>query len=338
MVFSIKGTIKMIKIVAEIGASHAGSIDNAKELITQAAYAGADAVKIQLWDRRTMAYPNYLIESGPWSGRSLSSLYEETAIDPNWLPALFHLAKQMKIQLFSSVFDKQSVDVLEEHDCPIYKIASFEIVDLELIRYAASTKKPLIISTGMASRNEVMAALRSSTRSTQVTLLKCTSAYPATLEGCNLNTLDSLKDFGESWVQIGLSDHTQSFHAALVAVGIGVSMIEKHIRLKDVKGLDDGFALLPHEFEAYVDEIREAEKTVGVVKRGPTDEEMPSYALRRSLYSGVALKPGDKITRDNVITMRPALGINPIFLQSIVGRVVNCDIPYGMPLSMDMFK
>lgn len=271
-------------IVAELGASHNGSFDRAMALVEAAAKAGADAIKTQCFDPLQMADPGVMIESGPWAGRELLDLYKETATPMDWHEPLFKRARELGMDGFASVFHVDDVDRMEAIDCPRYKISSFELLDLPLILHAAYTDKPLIISTGMGSYTEIRNAVKVARAGgcSDITLLKCSSSYPAPVEELNLTEMRSLP--GDKY---GLSDHTLTLGAAAAAAALGASMIERHLTLSRADGGHDAlFSTEPSEFKAMVQLCREAAAAIGEVRYGPTESEMSSLPLRR--------KPGGK--------------------------------------------
>lgn len=274
-------------IVAEISGNHLGSEDRTIQLIDVAASCDADAVKFQCFTPEQMADPGVIIESGPWAGKELLTLYRETHTPREWFPLLFAHARASRILPFASVFHPDDVDFLETLGCEMYKISSFEILDLPLIRHAARTGKPLVISTGMASFDEIYEAslIASGSGAGGVTLLKCTSAYPADSSDANLATMKELMRLG--WERIGLSDHTLGLAVPVAATALGATMIEKHLCLSRADGGPDAaFSSEPAEFAAMVVACREAAAAIGEVRYGPTESEMSSLPLRR--------KPGGK--------------------------------------------
>lgn len=265
-------------IVAEVSGEHKGSFDRAVKLVISAADAGADAVKFQCFTPEQMVDDSAVVQAGPWAGMNALVLYRETHTPRNWFPSLFNLAREMKMTPFASAFHPDDVDFLETLNCPIYKIASFEITDLALIRHARMTGKPLIISTGMATDREISNASLAA-QPGEFTLLKCTSAYPAPIEDANLATLEDMTNWTDS---VGLSDHTLGHTAAVVATALGATMIEKHLTLSRADGGPDAaFSAEPHEFRNMVKAVREAAKALGTVHYGPTDAEQSSLQLRR---------------------------------------------------------
>lgn len=310
-------------IVAELSCNHLGSLDRAMEIVKAASESGADGVKLQTWTPDTMCLDrNYTIQSGKWIGRSLFDLYREAFTPWEWHKTIFDYARSLGLVAFSSPFDNASVDFLDTLDCPIYKIASFELVDLSLIRYVASKGKPIILSTGMASKEEIDEAINAC-GFCDVTVLKCTSQYPADASDANLvSMVDYLHDYG-------LSDHTQGIGVAIAAVAMGASVIEKHLILSRADGgLDAEFSLEPHEFKQMVTECRRAAKSIGVVKYGGESTE-----LRRSLYFARDLKDGHLLTKDDLVIARPALGLNPRCFDNLLGRKLIQDVLSGTPTS-----
>ena len=322
-------------IVAEVSCNHLGHFARAVELIDAAKFAGADAVKFQTWTPDTMAFEGNRIESGSWIGRDMQELYAEAHTPWDWHKPLFEHARKLGLVPFSTPFDLQALEFLEMLDCPIYKISSFEIVDLDLIRACAKTGKRLIISTGMASRMEVLLAVKAAEGAVSTTLLKCTSAYPARPEDCNLSTLEDLKRICPS---VGISDHTQGIAVPVAATMMGIDVIEKHLTLSRKEGLDAQFSLEPHEFKQMVDACRLAKQAIGTVHYGPTPEELPSYRLRRSLYIKKDLDQGHRITREDIITARPGLGANPCMLPLLLNRTMLYPAKAGTPLTEDMLS
>lgn len=289
----------MTIIVAEVGAAHNGSYETAMRLVDAASDAHADAVKFQCWGEQ-MAAPGHIIADGPWKGRDLADLYREARTPWSWFPDLFDYAKHCGLIPFASVFDRESVDYMESLGCPMYKIASAELVDLPLIRYVASKGKPMVLSTGMATEAEIDAAV-DTMGVAGFTLLQCVSAYPAVPADANLRTMASWR------CDKGLSDHTLGSTTACVAVALGATMIEKHIGL-DRTGLDGGFCTLPDEFAQFVRDVRDAAACLGSVRYGPLPSEASTLALRRSLWVVRDVKAGEPVTPENVRSLRPAGG------------------------------
>lgn len=313
-------------IVAEMSANHLGSIQRARDIIDAAADAGADAIKFQTWKPGTMCISDYVLDSGPWKGRKLRELYEESHTPWGWHAMLFSHARRRNLVPFSAAFDRESVDFLETLDVDRHKVASFELTDLPLIRYMASKGKPMILSTGMATEGEIDAACKAAgeRHGFDLTLLKCTSAYPADASHANLHTCD---DWGSSW---GISDHSIGIGVACAAAALGATMIEKHLTLSRADGGPDaGFSMEPAEFKQMVVECRRAAAAIGEVKYGPGPSE--STALRRSLWVARDISKGETLRLgDNVVTARPALGMHPD--TPINGCRARHDLKAGRPL------
>lgn len=328
-------------LVAEISANHHQQFDEAVRLLHAAKEAGADAVKLQTYTADTLTINSdrdYFRISGetPWDGRSLYDLYREAFTPWEWQPKLKAVAEKIGIELFSTAFDPSAVDFLERMGVPIHKIASFEIVDLPLIEKMAPTGKPLILSTGMATLEEIEEALETARRAgaSQVALLKCTSAYPAPPEEMNLRTIPHLAETFE--VPVGLSDHTLGTETAVAAVTLGACIVEKHFTLsRACLGPDSAFSSEPKEFKALVESIRTVEKALGKVQYGATSRETKSLMFRRSLFVVRDVKQGEPFTQENVRSIRPGYGLSPKYLEDILGRRASMDIRRGTPLSWD---
>ena len=328
-------------IVAELSASHGGMLERALQIVEAAASAGADAVKIQTWDTMVLD-DSYVIEAGPWAGRRLVDLYAEAKTPWVWHEPIFRRCKELGMIGFSTPFDRASLEFLEALHCPIYKVASFEITDLELIRAIAATGKPVIISTGMASAEEIQDACNAACDDggcVDLTLLKCTSAYPATAEDAHLRTMEGLMTFPRA-TAFGLSDHTPGIGVAVAAAVLGAAVIEKHLTLRRSDGGPDAaFSMEPEEFRQLVTECRRAEAALGVRQYyGPRASEMAQYALRRSLYVAKDIKAGEPITKLNVRTARPGKGLPPRLLPELLGRAVVRDVSRETPLTMDLIE
>jgi len=299
-------------IVAEISANHSGSLEKALELVKSAAEAGAEGVKFQTFTPEKMAVP-YKLKSGPWKGRDLIDLYKEAHTPRSWFPTLFIEARDLGLVPFSTPFSIEDVDFLETLNCSIYKIASFELVDLELVEYTAKTGKPLYISTGQASKDEIGIAYTTARKYTEVTLLHCVSEYPTKLENANILTMAALKQFG---CKVGLSDHSKGSIAAIAATVLGAEVIEKHLG----QGLDKSFSMAPEDFKQMVTDCRNAEKVLGKVKYGG------DLTLRRSLYFNQNLKAGTEIKEGHLKTARPNLGLSPIRINEVLGTILDKDV------------
>ena len=326
-------------IIAELSANHNGDLQNALKLIELSAAAGADAIKIQTYRPDTITLnsnlPDFLIDDGPWSGHTLWQLYEWAHTPWEWHSELFDHARKVGITLFSSPFDLSAVDLLEELDAPAYKVASFEIVDLPLVRYIASTGKPMIISTGMADLDEIDEAVQAARDSgcNDLILLHCVSGYPAPASDYNLRTLPDITERFDTIV--GLSDHTLDNSTAIASVALGAAVIEKHVTLNRLGGgPDDSFSLEPSEFNALCVGARKGWEALGKIEYGVKSSEFENVKFRRSLYFVRDLKAGETITEDAVKSVRPGYGIEPKWKATIVGKTVALDVKKNTPVSL----
>jgi len=322
-------------VIAELSANHNGQLHLAKETIKAAKEIGVDAVKLQTYTADTITLdhdsPDFMANpDGLWAGKRLYELYQWAHTPWEWHEELFAYAKEIGIDIFSSPFDKSAVDFLEQFDPPAYKIASFEITDYELIRYTASKMKPIIISTGIATIQEIQDAVDicREVGNSQVILLKCTSAYPAPLEDANLKTIPNLAEtFG---VMSGFSDHTLGITAPVAAVALGAKVIEKHFILdKSIGGPDADFSLDKEAFAQMVKAIRDTEKLLGRVDYGMTDRKKQARKYSRSLYVAKDIKKGETFTEKNIRSVRPGLGMHPKYLKDILGEKAQRDYKYG---------
>ncbi|AOF93647.1 pseudaminic acid synthase (plasmid) [Sinorhizobium sp. RAC02] len=330
-------------IIAEMSGNHNASLERALRMVDIAAEAGADAVKLQTFKPETMTLNvkkegfTVTAEKSLWKGRELFSLFKEAQTAWEWHKPIFERAKERGILCFSSAFDESSVDFLEEMGAPAYKIASFECTDVPLIRYVAQTGKPMIISTGMASLGEIEDAVGAARDGgcTNLTLLKCTSTYPATPETSNLLTIPHMKSlFG---CDIGLSDHTLGIGAAIAAVAFGATVIEKHYTIARADGgVDSAFSLEPDEFKSLVTETKVAHAALGRISYGASAEEQHARSKRRSLYIAADMAKGDILTKDNLKRIRPGLGLAPKYYESMLGRRVNRDLEIGTPFTLEL--
>lgn len=328
-------------VIAELSANHGGKLDRALELVELAAQAGADAVKLQTYRPETMTIEPegrlFRIGDGsPWTGRRLVDLYAEAQTPWEWHAEIFDAITAAGMVPLSTPFDSTAVDFLVGLGCPVLKIASFELVDLELITYAAGTRLPLILSTGMATIEEIdeaVAAVRAA-GSDALALLRCNSSYPARPDQMDLRTIPDM--FSRWRVPVGLSDHTLSPVSAVAAVALGACIVEKHItRTREEPGPDSDFSLEPDEFAELVAAVRDAERSVGRVRYGPSEDEKASLAFRRSLHATRDIAAGELLTRDNVGAFRPAAGLAPRLLHAVLGRPATVDIPRGTPLTWE---
>jgi N-acetylneuraminate synthase len=328
--------------IAEVSANHNQDYDQAVRIIHAARESRADAVKLQTYTADTMTIASsrkeFRIGGGTlWDGRNLHDLYGEACTPWEWQPRLKKVAEDLGMDLFSSAFDSTAVDFLEEMGVPAHKVASFELVDIPLIQQMARTGKPLIMSTGMASVEEIEEALQSAREvgATQIALLKCTSAYPAPAEEMNLRTIPEMaRRFG---LPVGLSDHTMGIAAPVAAVALGACIIEKHLTLsRAIPGPDSAFSLEPHEFKAMVEAVRTTEKALGEAHFGVSEKEEASKVFRRSLFVVKDVKRGESFTEANVRSIRPGHGLHTRHLGEVLGKRAMRDIERGTPLSWDL--
>jgi len=328
-------------VIAEMSANHNGSIDNAFRIIEKAKQAGADAVKIQTYRPDTITLksdlPDFRITEGLWAGRTLYELYEWAHTPWSWHRPLFDHARRIGITLFSSPFDTTAVDLLEELNAPAYKIASFEAIDLPLIKYVAATGKPMIISTGMADAVEIGQAIDAAREGgcRQLAVLHCVSGYPAPANEYNLRTIPDMIDRFD--VATGLSDHTLDNTTAITSVALGACIIEKHFTLdRNGGGPDDSFSLEPPELAALCLGARTAWEALGAVDYGRKPSERGNMKFRRSLYFVRDMKAGDMITKEAVRSVRPGYGVPPKHFDEIMGRRVKRDIAANSPVLFDV--
>jgi len=322
-------------IVAELSANHNGNLQTALNTIKTAKECGANAIKIQTYTADTMTLnsekEDFIIKGGTlWDGKRLYELYQEAYTPWEWHKDLFDYAKKIGIDIFSTPFDKSAVDFLERFDPPAYKIASFEITDYELVRYVASKRKPIIISTGIATIQEIQDVVDICKKegNHDIILLKCTSAYPAPYEDANLKTIPNMKEtFG---VEVGFSDHTLGIEAPIVAVSLGAKMIEKHFIIdKSIGGPDSDFSLDKQEFANMVQAVRKAEKLLGKVDYSLTEKRKNSRQFARSLYVAKDIKKGEIFTEENIRSVRPGFGMHPKHLKDIIGKTATRDYKFG---------
>jgi N-acetylneuraminate synthase len=327
-------------VIAELSANHNGRLDTALKIVEEAKKAGADAVKLQTYRPDTITLdsdgPGFVIEGGLWHGRRLYDLYQGAHMPWDWHRPLFDRARALGITIFSSPFDPTAVDLLEDLNAPAYKIASFEAVDLPLIRHVAGTRKPMIISTGMADADEIDEAVQAARDGgcTELALLHCVSGYPAPAADYNLRTLSDM--IGRWGVVTGLSDHTLDNTTAIAAVALGAALVEKHFTLdRDGGGPDDSFSLLPAELAQLCQGARTAWSALGNVDYGRKSSEIGNAQFRRSLYFVKPLKAGDLVTADAVRSVRPGFGLAPKFLDDVIGKRAAHDIAANTPVAWD---
>lgn len=325
-------------VIAEMSANHNGRIETAFRVIEEAKRVGADAIKIQTYTADTITLksdlPDFQIKDGLWTGRTLYELYEWAHTPWEWHRPLFEHAKKSQITIFSSPFDNTAIDLLEDLNAPAYKIASFEAIDLPLIKYAASTGKPMIISTGLADAEEIQEAIDAAHEGgcKELAILHCVSGYPAPPEDYNLRTiLDMTERYG---LVTGLSDHTLDNTTAIASVALGASIIEKHFTLdRNGGGPDDSFSLEPAEMAALCHGAKTAWHAMGRVDYGRKPSELGSMKYRRSLYFVRDIKAGDVITKDDIRSVRPGFGLPPKETENIVGQVVSRDVKANTPVA-----
>jgi pseudaminic acid synthase len=324
-----------VYIVAEMSANHNGSLEIALETIKAAKQCGANAIKLQTYTADTITLnskeKDFIIEGGTlWDGQNLYDLYQQAYTPWEWHNELFDYARSIDIDIFSSPFDKTAVDFLEKFSPSAYKIASFEITDYELIRYTASKGKPIIISTGIATKDEIKDAVDICLKAgnENIILLKCTSAYPAPLNEANLNTIPDLaKIFA---VKSGFSDHTMGSTAAIVAVSLGACVIEKHFILdKSIGGADAAFSMDANNFKQMVEQIRNTEKLLGHIDYSMNTKTINSRKYCRSIYASKDIKKGDKLTNKNLKSIRPGYGMHPKHLKEVLGTIATKDYKFG---------
>ena len=327
-------------IIAEMSANHAGSMERALELIHAAKDAGADCVKIQTYTADTMTIDchneYFQIEKGTWEGENLYGLYQKAYTPWEWQEQLRDEAAKVGIDFLSTPFDPLSVAFLEELGVHFYKIASFELVDIPLLECVASKNKPVVMSTGMGTLEEIQEAVDAiySTGNRQLALMKCSSAYPAKPEEMNLRTIQDLKErFG---VPVGLSDHSMGAFSAATAVAMGANLIEKHFCIsRAVKNPDASFSMEPQEFRQMVEQVREVEQAMGTVCYGVTRQEESNACFRRSLFVVQDIAAGETLTPENIRSIRPAYGLKPKHYQEVLGRTAKRALKRGTPLSFE---
>lgn len=330
-------------VIAELSANHNGKLETALRIIEEAKKANSDAVKLQTYKPETITLnsdsDDFKIHGGLWDGRTLYKLYEEAHMPWDWHKPLFDHAHKLGITIFSSPFDNTAIDLLEDLNAPAYKIASFEAVDLPLIRYAASTGKPMIISTGMADAEEIQEAINAAREGgcKQLAILHCVSGYPAPAEDYNLRTIpDMIERFG---LVTGLSDHTLDNTTAIASVALGASIIEKHFTLnRSGGGPDDSFSLEPAELTALCTGAKNAWAAMGQVDYGRKSSEQGNVKFRRSLYFVKDMKAGECVTKDAVRSIRPGFGLAPKYMAEVLGTVLKIDAKCGTPVSWELLK
>ncbi|SFC24412.1 pseudaminic acid synthase [Pseudoalteromonas denitrificans] len=330
-------------IVAELSANHCGSLDTALKAIEIAKESGADAIKLQTYTADSMTIncdkSDFKIKGGLWHGYSLHELYEKAHTPLEWHQALFNKAKEVGITLFSTAFDESAVDFLVKLDTPAFKIASFELTDLSLIKYIAKTGKPMIMSTGMANLSEIEEAVCTAKKSgcEDIILLHCISSYPAPIDQSNLKTLNDLsKRFG---LVVGLSDHSLSNNVSVAAVALGASFVEKHFILnKDNNSPDSDFSIEPEDLKNLCLSTKEAWQALGQINYKQTAAELDNVKFRRSIYFVADVKSGEYITKQHIRRIRPGFGLAPKYFEQLIGRKASCDIDAGTPVSWHLLE
>jgi len=327
-------------VIAELSANHNGKLETAMKIVEEAKNAGADAVKLQTYTADTITLDcdseEFQIHGGLWDGKTLYQLYQEAHMPWDWHKPLFEHARKLGITIFSSPFDNTAIDLLEDLNTPAYKIASFEAIDLPLIKYAASTGKPMIISTGMADAEEIQEAIDAARAGgcKELAILHCVSGYPAPAEDYNLGTIpDMLKRFG---LVTGLSDHTLDNTTAIASVVLGASIIEKHFTLdRNGGGPDDSFSVEPKELQALCKDSKTAWSALGTVNYQKKSSEQANLKFRRSLYVVRDIAPGELLTEQNIKSIRPGYGLEPKHFDSMLNKKAKCSLKAGTPLSFD---
>jgi len=332
-----------IYTIAEMSANHAGKIENALMIVKEAAKSGANCLKIQTYTADTITIDCrsnlFKIDGGLWNNEYLYDLYARAYTPWEWQKQIKEECDRCGIDFLATPFDCTAVDFLESIGCEAYKIASFEIVDIPLIEYAASKKKPMIISCGMATKREIQEAIEACHKfgNHNVTILKCCSEYPTQPSNMNLNTIEDIRRTFS--VQVGVSDHSMGYLADVVAVAKGAKVIEKHFCLsRSIKNADSDFSMEPKEFREMVEAVNTAVKMLGSSVYGPSAAEAEEYKCRRSLFVVANMKAGEIFTSANVRSIRPNAGLAPKFLPNVVGKVAKCNISFGTPLTAEMIE
>lgn len=331
-----------VYVIAEMSANHGGSLDNALEIVRQAAKAGADCLKIQTYTADSITIDcdteDFRIHGGLWDGYKLYDLYTDAGTPYEWQERIKDECEACGIDFLSTPFDRDAVDFLEGIGCEAYKIASFELVDIPLIEYAASKGKPMIMSCGMANVEEIQDALNACYRvdNKQIVLLKCCSEYPANWKNMHLSNIpDMIRRFG---VRVGLSDHSAGSIASIVAVSMGASVIEKHVRIDGIESADSKFSMPMDEFTAMVRDVRDARAIAGDVFYGASEGEQGNLKFRRSLFVVKDIKAGESITGENVRSIRPSSGLSPKYLRAILGGKAGMDLRFGTPMRLEYLE
>ena len=328
-------------VIAEMSGNHGNSLENAMELMTECANAGAHAFKIQTYTASSITLqserPEYIVNDGPWKSRSLFDLYSQGQTPVSWLPPLTNLAKSLNIAFFSTPFSVDEVQILEDFGVPAYKIASFEINFTQLLIRIAETKKPVIFSTGLATLAEIESTVKilKENNSGPIAVLKCTTSYPARISDLNLATIPYL--INKYDFPIGFSDHTEGFTAAVAAVALGATIIEKHIKLdRDTTSVDSSFSLPVSKLRSFILDLGDSFQSIGNIQDGPTMNEIPYLKYRRSIVASQNIGLGEVFSSQNLAVVRPNIGLEPIKLDSLIGKRASRDIAYSEGITEDM--
>lgn len=331
-----------IYIIAEMSANHGGSLETALEIVRESAKAGADCLKIQTYTADSITIncdiEDFQIHGGLWDGYKLYDLYTDAGTPYEWQTRIKEECEKCGMDFLSTPFDPSAVDFLESIGCEAYKIASFELVDIPLIEYAAAKGKPMIMSCGMASEEEIQDALDACHRvgNNQIVLLKCCSEYPANWDNMHLANISDMKN--KFKIPVGISDHSAGSIAAITAVGLGTCVIEKHVKIDGIESADSKFSMSMLDFAKMIEDVRAAKRIVGQIHYGPTPGEIGNQKFRRSLFAVKDIKAGEVISSENVRSIRPSTGLQPKYYAAIIGKHARQDIPYGTPLKLDMFE
>ena len=331
-----------VYVIAEMSANHGGSLENALKIVREAAKAGADCLKIQTYTADSITIncdaEDFQIHGGLWDGYKLYDLYTDAGTPYEWQARIKKECEDCGMDFLSTPFDPTAVDFLEGIGCEAYKIASFELVDIPLIEYAASKGKPMIMSCGMADEEEIRDAVEACRRvgNDKIVLLKCCSEYPANWNDMHIANIPDMA--GRFGVKVGLSDHSAGSMAAVVAVAAGACVIEKHVKLEGIESADSKFSMSMEDFAAMVRDVRDARRIVGNVQYGPAPGETSNVKFRRSLFAVKDIKTGECITAENVRSIRPASGLQPKYMSAITGKKALVDIPFGTPLAAEMIE
>jgi N-acetylneuraminate synthase len=321
-------------VIAEMSGNHSNSYSNAEKLLVQCAENGASAFKLQTYTPESMTLnstrPEYIVNSGPWAGRNLFDLYSEGQTPAKWIPDLFQVAKEVGISIFSSPFSPRDVEILEENSVSAYKVASFEINYTQLLKSIGQTRKPVVFSTGLAKLDEIQYAIDTLTDagSTEISILKCSTSYPARIESLNLSTIPYLAE--KYKVPVGFSDHTIGNNAAICAVAIGATILEKHVKLdEDETSVDASFSLAASNLPLYISAVTEAALSRGSIQDGPTKDEESYLRYRRSIVANRRIEKGEVFTEENLSVVRPDIGLSPSAMDEVINQTTGRTIEFG---------